>query len=54
MQIQLSLTDAYPTASFITDFNIKKIHNGEGYSKIGMTSNENKNPSNSLFIDSEY
>lgn len=59
MQIQMSLHDPFPDATNKKNYNynIRKIHNGEGYSKVnsfGINENAYDNQNNSIFIDSGF
>lgn len=59
MKIQLSLEEAFPEEAFSSryNYNISRIHKGEGYSCVGPfdfnnnNNNENSIQNNSLFID---
>lgn len=59
MQIQMTLHDPFPdpTNKKNYNYNISKIHNGEGYSKVnsfGINENEYNNQNNSIFVDSGF
>lgn len=53
MQIQMSLQDSFVEISPAKyNYNISKIHKGEGYSMVnGLNNNENADQDNSLFVD---
>lgn len=59
MQIQMSLDNPFQDTPFTkqVNYNIGKIHNGEGYAKVNaMNLNENaqQNYNNSLFVDDDF